>query len=192
MFNNIKSHLGYELFPGWFNRFPFTILASATNHSMHHTQYNGNYGLFFRFWDWVCGTELPTTMQTFDEIHAHRDQQIIDNTTYKPLTIERIVHETADVVSIYLSSTDPQFYHYQAGQHLTIMMHLKGADQQRCFSLSSAPGIDEYLRITVKRNGIVSQHFIHDAKVGDTIMALYPVGELMLPRISSPSYTFVA
>ena len=53
--NNLKSHLGYELFPRFFSKkFPFNIFVTATNHSLHHTQYDGNYGLFFRFFLSFC------------------------------------------------------------------------------------------------------------------------------------------
>lgn len=44
-FCNINGHLGYEFFPKkrWFN--------NSTAHHMHHQWINGNYGLYFTFWD---------------------------------------------------------------------------------------------------------------------------------------------
>lgn len=60
MLNNVVSHLGYEFMPRWFIRVPpFRWLSSATYHSLHHTRLNGNYGLFFRFWDRLLKTEVP-------------------------------------------------------------------------------------------------------------------------------------
>ena len=132
-FNNLKSHLGYELFPQFFNYAPFNMLVTATNHSLHHTQYNGNYGLFFRFWDVVCDTELNTTSRTFAEIHERTNEQIIDNTEYKTLTIRKLVKENSDTVSVYFAPSETDFYHYKAGQYLTLRIKINGKTYDRCF-----------------------------------------------------------
>jgi lathosterol oxidase len=66
--NNIVAHLGYEFMPRWFNRVPpFRWLTTSTYHNMHHTKFNGNYALFFRFWDRLLGTEVPEYERTFLE-----------------------------------------------------------------------------------------------------------------------------
>jgi sterol desaturase/sphingolipid hydroxylase (fatty acid hydroxylase superfamily) len=66
LLNNIVSHLGYELLPKWWLQAPLLKwTSSATYHSLHHSQFNGNYGLLFRFWDRLMGTELPAYEQTF-------------------------------------------------------------------------------------------------------------------------------
>lgn len=177
-FNNLKSHLGYELFPNFFGKvFPFNMLVNATNHSLHHTQYNGNYGLFFRYWDLLCGTELNATKRTFQEIHLRENKEIIDNTKFRKLTIDNIVKENSNTVSIYFKPTDDRFYNYQAGQYLTLKVKVKGKVYQRCFSLSSSPNLDGFLRITVKLKGEVSHYFYHHAQIGDTVDSLLPVGD---------------
>jgi ferredoxin-NADP reductase/sterol desaturase/sphingolipid hydroxylase (fatty acid hydroxylase superfamily) len=193
--NNLKSHLGYELFPGFFSKVtPFNMLVTATNHSLHHTQYNGNYGLFFRFWDIVCGTELNTTTSTFDEIHLRNNKEIIDNTQYRILSIEKLEKENSHAVSIYFKPNDKDFYKYNAGQYLTLKVKVNGKTHQRCFSLSSSPNIDDFLRITVKLKGDVSHYFYHSAKVGDTLKSLLPVGDFILsPDVeSTKNYVMVA
>jgi ring-1,2-phenylacetyl-CoA epoxidase subunit PaaE len=179
--NNLKSHLGYELFPGFFSKVtPFNMLVTATNHSLHHTQYNGNYGLFFRFWDILCGTELNTTTATFDEIHDRENEIIIDNSKYRILTIDKLVKENAETVSVYFKPTDKDFYNYKPGQYLTLRVKVNGLVHDRCFSLSSSPKIDEFLRITVKLKGQVSHYFYNEAKAGDTIQSLLPVGDFII------------
>jgi sterol desaturase/sphingolipid hydroxylase (fatty acid hydroxylase superfamily) len=51
----VTNHMGWELFPrrllqsGW--------LITASHHQRHHVQYRCNYGLYFRFWDRLCGTD---------------------------------------------------------------------------------------------------------------------------------------
>lgn len=69
-FNNVMAHLGYELLPAWWIRAPLLRWSNtATFHSLHHTQYKGNYGLFTRLWDRLFGTELPTYEAAFVEAH---------------------------------------------------------------------------------------------------------------------------
>jgi ring-1,2-phenylacetyl-CoA epoxidase subunit PaaE len=179
LFNNVKSHLGYEFFPGFFKNAPFNMLVTATNHSLHHTQYNGNYGLFFRFWDIVCDTELKTTITLFNDIHHREDAKIVDNSSYRPLPIDKLHKENDNTVSVYFKPSDPQFYQYEAGQYLTLKVKVDGKTYDRCFSLSSSPKIDDFLRITVKLKGEVSHYFYNTAKVGDVIEALLPVGDFI-------------
>jgi sterol desaturase/sphingolipid hydroxylase (fatty acid hydroxylase superfamily) len=54
----VTNHMGWEMFPkswvaGWFGRH----FISASHHEAHHRHYTCNYGLYFRFWDKVCGTD---------------------------------------------------------------------------------------------------------------------------------------
>ncbi|TAE30002.1 MAG: hypothetical protein EAZ91_11180 [Cytophagales bacterium] len=190
-FNNLKSHLGYELFPKFFSMPPFNMLVTATNHSLHHTQYNGNYGLFFRFWDIVCGTELNTTTSTFDEIHHRKDEVIVDNTRYRTLTISKLVKETDNTVSVYFRPTDKEFYNYKAGQYLTLRVTVDGKTHSRCFSLSSSPDVDDFLRITVKLKGEVSHYFYNTAQVGDTVQSLLPVGDFTVTPVAAAAKHYV-
>ncbi|MFA6218635.1 MAG: sterol desaturase family protein [Erythrobacter sp.] len=54
----VTNHMGWEPFPrslvhsrlgGW--------LITASHHQRHHEEYRCNYGLYFRFWDRLCGTD---------------------------------------------------------------------------------------------------------------------------------------
>jgi Delta7-sterol 5-desaturase len=55
----ITNHMGWEMFPRWLvNGLLGNWLITATHHQKHHDAYRGNYGLYFRFWDRVCGTDL--------------------------------------------------------------------------------------------------------------------------------------
>lgn len=66
--NNVMSHLGYELLPRWYIKVPpFRWMNTATFHCLHHTKLNGNYGLLFRLWDRLFGTEVEGYEQTFVE-----------------------------------------------------------------------------------------------------------------------------
>lgn len=54
----VTNHMGWEMFPralvhsrlgGW--------LITASHHQRHHEYYPCNYGLYFRIWDRLCGTD---------------------------------------------------------------------------------------------------------------------------------------
>jgi Delta7-sterol 5-desaturase len=55
----ITNHMGWEMFPDrMVNGKLGNWLITATHHQKHHEAYRGNYGLYFRFWDKICGTDL--------------------------------------------------------------------------------------------------------------------------------------
>ena len=54
----VTNHMGWEMFPerlvrGRAGRW----LITASHHELHHRKYRCNYGLYFRFWDRLCGTD---------------------------------------------------------------------------------------------------------------------------------------
>ena len=54
----VSNHMGWEMFPRWLVKGRAGgWLITATHHQRHHDQYNCNYGLYFRFWDRLCGTD---------------------------------------------------------------------------------------------------------------------------------------
>lgn len=55
----VLNHAGSEVLPQWLVRGPVGAwLISATHHSLHHTHYGANFGLYFRFWDRAMGTDM--------------------------------------------------------------------------------------------------------------------------------------
>lgn len=70
---NVYGHLGYEIAPRWFRTsFLFEILNSSVYHNLHHKKFHGNYGLYFRIWDKLMGTENPNYVKIYDEIQVRR------------------------------------------------------------------------------------------------------------------------
>jgi lathosterol oxidase len=54
----VTNHMGWEMFPRKLVHSPLgNWLISASHHQRHHEQYTCNYGLYFRFWDRLCGTD---------------------------------------------------------------------------------------------------------------------------------------
>jgi len=55
----VLNHAGSELLPAWLVEGPIGAwLISATHHSLHHTHYGANFGLYFRVWDRMMGTDM--------------------------------------------------------------------------------------------------------------------------------------
>ena len=59
MFINVLGHCGVELYPRWWAGHPvFGWLNSGTAHNQHHVRLDRNFGLYFTWWDRLCGTSL--------------------------------------------------------------------------------------------------------------------------------------
>lgn len=69
MLNNVVGHLGYELYPQGFTRSPWTSwLSTSTHHNQHHARFNGNFGLYFTWWDRWMGTQFDDYESTHDAV----------------------------------------------------------------------------------------------------------------------------
>ena len=54
----VTNHMGWEMFPrGIVHGGLGKWLITASHHELHHQKYRCNYGLFFRHWDRLCGTD---------------------------------------------------------------------------------------------------------------------------------------
>ncbi|MCB1740209.1 MAG: sterol desaturase family protein [Gammaproteobacteria bacterium] len=55
---SVLNHTGFEVLPNWWLRgAPGRHCISAAHHNLHHQRYSCNYGLYFRFWDKLMGTD---------------------------------------------------------------------------------------------------------------------------------------
>jgi len=55
----VFNHSGWEVFPRWWLRsWPGRHLITAAHHDLHHKTPNVNFGLYFRFWDKLMGTDV--------------------------------------------------------------------------------------------------------------------------------------
>ena len=54
----VTNHMGWEVFPRALVRGQLGAwLITASHHQRHHERYGCNYGLYFRWWDRMCGTD---------------------------------------------------------------------------------------------------------------------------------------
>ena len=67
----VTNHMGWELFPAWIvEGRAGRWLITASHHELHHHKYRCNYGLYFRHWDRLCGTDRG--LGTFEAAGARR------------------------------------------------------------------------------------------------------------------------
>jgi sterol desaturase/sphingolipid hydroxylase (fatty acid hydroxylase superfamily) len=58
----VTNHMGWEMFPQALLRSKAgEWLITASHHQRHHESYRCNYGLYFRLWDRLCGTDRGLT-----------------------------------------------------------------------------------------------------------------------------------
>lgn len=98
------------------------------------------------------------------------------------LEVLDVIAETPDAVSIVFAAPPNARaeFAYKPGQFLTLRVPA-GSDADavsRCYSLSSAPDIDEHLKVTVKRTvgGHASNWLCDNARAGMTLESLRPSG----------------
>lgn len=66
---NVIGHMGYEIYPrGFTKHWFFGWKTASTHHNMHHAKFEGNYGLYFTWWDKWFGTEFEDYNQTYDAV----------------------------------------------------------------------------------------------------------------------------
>lgn len=87
---NVYGHLGYEIAPRWLRHsFLFEIINTSVHHNLHHSQFKGNYGLYFRLWDRLMKTENPRYVADYDRIQEKRFgttppvQESVSTSTYQ-------------------------------------------------------------------------------------------------------------
>ncbi len=108
---------------------------------------------------------------------------------FRPLTVTKVVRETATVSSVYLAAGDGSALPAaEPGQYLTLKVSGAGDPVPvRSYSLSSAPGAGAY-RISVKHepHGAASTYLSTALRAGVTLEAAAPRGDFVLTDGASP------
>lgn len=135
-------------------------------------------GLPLRWVDIEDGTSPNVLMTGSWEDMDRRLKAAALQQSWRPYRVTGIVAESETIRSFRLSPDDglgaPT---HLAGQHLPIRITPTGQDKPlvRTYTLSSAPA-DDILRISVKREGVVSTHLHDTIRIGDLIEARAPAG----------------
>lgn len=71
----VTNHMGWEMFP---RRVVHSALGNwlitASHHERHHEEYRCNFGLYFRFWDHLCGTDRGLSRRIVSEAEQARSR----------------------------------------------------------------------------------------------------------------------
>lgn len=67
-------HSGYEFLGTGFTKHIVTkYLITATHHNIHHSRNRSNYGLYFTFWDRLCGTTHAQYDEIFEQVSRKKN-----------------------------------------------------------------------------------------------------------------------
>lgn len=128
----------------------------------------------------------PNALMTGDwEDAARRLKAAAISKNWRKLRVAKIVDESKTIRSFHLESADEAgLIAHRAGQHLPLRVALsEGAVPViRNYTLSVAPS-DGVYRISVKRDGVVSNHLHETLKVGDLIDTRAPAGEFTIDAL---------
>ena len=111
------------------------------------------------------------------------------------LRVRAVVNETHDAKSL-VFDVPPELaalFRYKPGQFLTLRLPVQGRHVPRCYSLSSAPAVDDSLRVTVKRvaDGRGSNWICDHVQAGDLVEVLAPSG-VFTPRSLDGDFLLLA
>lgn len=182
MLNNVLGHLGYEIYPKIWVKLPILQFKTAsTHHNMHHQLFNGNYALYFTWWDKWMGTEFKDYESRHEQIFERKHIKKSSDGLYL-LTVSDIRKEANEAFSIEFVNVPSVFRDYSAGQHLTIKVNRHGEILYRTFSISSVPNAGNSLTLTIKKikDGKVTNYLADSLRVGDTLEVTAPSGQFFI------------
>jgi len=98
------------------------------------------------------------------------------------LRVRQIIVQGNEVKTFVFERVDGQKLIYKAGQFLTFLISIHGHEVRRSYSMSSAPDVDLFPAITVKRvpNGEISRFWIDSVHTEDVFEVLHPSGRFVL------------
>ena len=93
--------------------------------------------------------------------------------------VTKTVSESQQIKSFYLALADNAIPKFQPGQFITLQITINGERYTRNYSVSSAPH-DEFLRFSVKRDGLVSSWLHENIRENSNITLQLPKGAFYL------------
>lgn len=107
------------------------------------------------------------------------------------MQVHHIQQETPDVWTLSLLCHD--YYPYRAGQY-TLVSIRNSAEQMRAYTISSTPGVSEYITLTIRRldGGLGSEWLTRDVKRGDYLWLSDAQGEFTCDNKASDKLLLLA
>lgn len=93
-----------------------------------------------------------------------------------------VTHETNEANTYALEPLNGDTISYDAGQFLTFLFTHTGHELRRSYSVSSTPGIDKYISVTVKKkkNGEISRYILKNWHPGTIVISIAPAGRFTI------------
>ncbi len=97
-----------------------------------------------------------------------------------PVRVTSIIEETPNAKTFAMTPVEGVFPPFDAGQFVNVFIEIDGVQRSLPFSISSAPGHQTRMAITVAATGTaaLTRHLLEDVKVGDVFSISGPSGEL--------------
>ncbi|MGK0339207.1 MAG: ferredoxin-NADP reductase [Candidatus Azotimanducaceae bacterium] len=146
---------------------------------------NNALGIKFEFEQYSPNSLLTGNWAQAKAAEAAEAEQL----TWLPYSVERVIEETGQVKSFELMPPVGLVPKFEAGQFLTLRFRIDDEYQVRTYTVSSAPS-DARLRISVKRDGVISSYLHDHVSPNMNIEARAPSGNFVLNK-DKPS-VFVA
>ncbi len=170
-------------------------------HYLHHRLFECNYG--------ESTIPMDKWFGFFDDGAKTQTEKLTEGKTYHKLVVTKIIDESPEVKSIYLSSTEkPALLKYLPGQHLTFKIPFR--EKKLCFDPDKSDGnqikyalrsytisnsySENQYRISVKREsgGHVSNALHSSLKPGDIMQARGPKGNFTYKPAKRSLSVFIA
>lgn len=183
MMNNVLAHLGYELYPKQWMKWPILKYKTVSvHHNMHHQLFHGNYALYFTWWDRWMGTEFKDYEQRHQQIFTTTDADATSSQFHKAIVRSK-TWETPDMATFHFSEVPAVLATYKSGQHITFRVQVNGEWLCSTFSISSIPHVDEGFSVSVKRipDGRVTPFLLEAWHEGQEVEVSAPIGNFVLP-----------
>ncbi len=114
--------------------------------------------------------------------------------SFHALRVRRVVQETSDTKSFVFDVPAElrDAFAYEAGQFCTFRIPIGDDELLRCYSMSSAPDVDDEFKLTVKRvpGGRVSNWLLDEVDEGDELSLTLPAGVFTLRDHPTPLVAF--
>ncbi|MEO1653742.1 MAG: MOSC domain-containing protein, partial [Bacteroidota bacterium] len=146
----------------------------------------------------------PGWRDTFKDRLGKKQQELKTLKAYQTLRVSKIVDESENIRSFYLTPQEHKTEIFQAGQFLPIKLDIPGQYQSiyRTYTISNAPGKD-YYRLSIKREdapaqipqaypGVSSTYFHQQVKVGSEILAAPPRGKFYVDTQTNLPLVFIS
>lgn len=106
-------------------------------------------------------------------------------------SVEKIVTETHDVTSVYITGQDLSRFHFEAGQYIHVSFLAPGLWPPHPFSLSAPPD-GQYLRLSIKAVGDYTSDLPKKLKPGTKVILEGPLGRFTATASRRDKYLLIA